>query len=122
MLALEADAKAHGAGQSYLVDHSAGSGKSNTIAWTAHRLSNLHDTTDTKVFDEVPDRLVLDPQLQETIYQFEHARGVVGRSTRTQRSSPRPSGVEQALIILTTLQKFPFVLERSRISPRGATP
>ena len=53
VLKLEADAKANGAGQSYLIQHSAGSGKSNTIAWTAHRLSNLHDASDTKVFDKV---------------------------------------------------------------------
>ena len=67
-------------GQSYLIQHSAGSGKSNTIAWTAHRLSTLHDAEDHKVFDKVvviTDRVILDRQLQDTIYQFEHARGVV---------------------------------------------
>ena len=66
----------HGAGQNYLVQHSAGSGKSNTIAWLAHRLSTLHDAADHKVFDKVvviTDRVVLDRQLQDTIYQFEHA-------------------------------------------------
>ena len=67
-------------GRTYLVQHSAGSGKSNTIAWLAHRLSSLHDAADTKVFDKVvviTDRVVLDRQLQDTIYQFEHAHGVV---------------------------------------------
>jgi len=69
-----------GAGNSYLVQHSAGSGKSNSIAWSAHRLSNLHDDQDRKVFDSViviTDRRVLDKQLQETISQFEHKKGVV---------------------------------------------
>jgi len=62
------------------VQHSAGSGKSNTIAWLAHRLSSLHSASDENVFDKVvviTDRLVLDRQLQETIYQFEHTHGVV---------------------------------------------
>ena len=80
VLKLEADAASDGAGHNYLVQHSAGSGKSNTIAWLAHRLSTLHDADDTKVFDKViviTDRVVLDRQLQDTIYQFEHARGVV---------------------------------------------
>jgi type I restriction enzyme R subunit len=69
VLRLEATARDEGAGRSYLVQHSAGSGKSNTIAWLAHRLSTLH-ADDTKVFDKVvviTDRLVLDRQLQETI-------------------------------------------------------
>ncbi|MDP9454656.1 MAG: type I restriction endonuclease [Actinomycetota bacterium] len=80
VLSLSAHAARHGPGESYLVQHSAGSGKSNTIAWLAHRLSNLHDAEDRKVFDKViviTDRVVLDKQLQETIYQFEHAHGVV---------------------------------------------
>ena len=77
---LEDDAAANGAGHSYLIQHSAGSGKSNTIAWTAHRLSTLHGAEDRKVFDKViviTDRVILDRQLQDTIFQFEHARGVV---------------------------------------------
>lgn len=76
---LESAAAADGAGASYLVQHSAGSGKSNTIAWLAHRLSTLHTGND-KVFDKVvviTDRVVLDRQLQDTIYQFEHAHGIV---------------------------------------------
>src|ERR1019366_1384814 len=77
---LEAAAGADGAGNSYLVQHSAGSGKSNSIAWLAHRLSSLHDEKDARVFDSVvvvTDRRVLDHQLQDTIYQFEHKQGVV---------------------------------------------
>ena len=115
VLALEADAKAQGAGQSYLVEHSAGSGKSNTIAWTAHRLSNLHDAADTKVFDKVvviTDRVILDRQLQETIYQFEHARGVVMKIDQNSTQLAEALAGEQARIIITTLQKFPFVLDK----------
>lgn len=67
-------------GHNYLGEHSAGSGKSNTIGWLAHRLASLHDTDNQRVFDSVvvvTDRVVLDTQLQDTIYQFEHRRGVV---------------------------------------------
>ena len=79
---LEAASRAEGPGHSYLVQHSAGSGKSNTIAWLSHRLMSLHGTDDKPVFDKVvviTDRVILDRQLQETIYQFEHATGVVAR-------------------------------------------
>jgi type I restriction enzyme R subunit len=115
VLALEADAREHGAGHSYLVQHSAGSGKSNTIAWTAHRLSSLHDDSDQKVFDKVvviTDRVVLDRQLQETIYQFEHTRGVVVKIDRDSTQLAEALSGEQARIIVTTLQKFPFVLDK----------
>jgi type I restriction enzyme R subunit len=120
VLALEADAKAKGAGQSYLVEHSAGSGKSNTIAWTAHRLSNLHDAAETKVFDKVvviTDRVVLDRQLQDTIYQFEHARGVVVKIDKNSAQLAEALAGEQARIIITTLQKFPFVLDKIESLP-----
>ena len=69
-----------GIGHNYLIEHSAGSGKSNTIAWLTHRLASLHDVANRRVFDSVivvTDRIVLDQQLQDTIYQFEHKRGVV---------------------------------------------
>lgn len=72
---LVADSRQKGAGHNYLIQHSAGSGKSNSIAWLAHRLSSLHNQQDEKVFDSViviTDRRVLDQQLQDTIYQFEH--------------------------------------------------
>jgi type I restriction enzyme R subunit len=120
VLRLEADARANGAGQSYLVQHSAGSGKSNTIAWLAHRLSSLHDAADEKVFDKViviTDRLVLDRQLQDTIYQFEHARGVVEKIDYNSQQLADALAGEQARIIITTLQKFPFVLERVQGMP-----
>lgn len=110
---LEAAAKADGAGMSYLVQHSAGSGKSNTIGWIAHRLANLHNEIDQKVFDKVvviTDRVILDKQLQETIYQFEHAHGVVVRIDEDSTQLAKALSGEQAKIIITTLQKFPFVL------------
>jgi len=105
--------KEHGPGRNYLVQHSAGSGKSNSIAWLAHRLSSLHDEQDNKVFDSVvviTDRRVLDQQLQNTIYQFEHKQGVVQKIDEDTRQ------LVQALtsgtpIVITTLQKFPFVSE-----------
>ncbi len=115
VLALEADAREHGAGHSYLVQHSAGSGKSNTIAWTAHRLSSLHDAGDHKVFAKVvviTDRVVLDRQLQETIYQFERTRGVVVKIDKDSAQLAEALAGEQARIIVTTLQKFPFVLDK----------
>jgi type I restriction enzyme, R subunit len=113
VLKLEADARANGAGSSYLVQHSAGSGKSNTIAWLAHRLSSLHDISDAKVFDKVvviTDRVVLDRQLQETIFQFEHVWGVVEKIDKDSQQLADALAGEQARIIITTLQKFPFVL------------
>jgi type I restriction enzyme R subunit len=115
VLALEAHARANGAGHNYLVQHSAGSGKSNTIAWTAHRLSNLHDDQDRKVFDKVvviTDRRILDRQLQETVFQFEHARGVVVKVDQDSNQLADALIGEQARIIVTTLQKFPVVLRR----------
>ncbi|VFS48180.1 type I site-specific deoxyribonuclease, HsdR family [Budvicia aquatica] len=73
-------AAVEGTGHKYLIQHSAGSGKSNSIAWTAHQLSTLYDEKGEKQFHSVivvTDRTVLDEQLQDTIYQFEHADGVV---------------------------------------------
>lgn len=104
-------ARAEGVGHNYLVEHSAGSGKSNTIGWLAHRLASLHDADNTRVFDSVivvTDRVVLDQQLQDTIYQFEHKRGVVQQID--ERSRQLAEALENAVpIIITTLQKFPFV-------------
>ncbi len=107
-------AKKEGVGHSYLIQHSAGSGKSNTIGWIAHRMASLHNESGEKVFDSVvviTDRKVLDKQLQETIYQFEHKEGVV------QKIDENSGQLAQALsegkpIIITTLQKFPFVMEK----------
>jgi type I restriction enzyme R subunit len=112
---LVADARQNGAGRSYLIQHSAGSGKSNTVAWLAHRLSGLHDAHDRKVFDKVivvTDRVVLDRQLQSTVFQFDHEPGVVEKieSGSTQLAEALESGT--AKIVISTLQKFPFVLEK----------
>lgn len=103
-----------GAGNNYLVQHSAGSGKSNTIAWLAYRLSSLHDATDRRLFDSVvviTDRRVLDRQLQDTIYQFEHKNGVVQKIDK--HSKQLVEALEKGVnIIITTLQKFPVVIDR----------
>ena len=104
-------ARSEGVGHSYLVEHSAGSGKSNTIGWLTHRLASLHDAANERVFDSVivvTDRVVLDQQLQDTIYQFEHKRGVVRRIDASSRQLAE--ALENAVpVIITTLQKFPFV-------------
>ncbi len=112
---LEATARAEGPGHSYLVQHSAGSGKSNTIAWLAHRLMSLHGADDRPVFDKVvviTDRVILDRQLQETIYQFEHATGVVARIDQDSGQLADMLKGEQGRIVITTLQKFPFILDK----------
>ncbi|MCA9062877.1 MAG: type I restriction endonuclease subunit R, partial [Planctomycetaceae bacterium] len=104
-------ARSEGPGHNYLIEHSAGSGKSNTIGWLAHRLASLHDEQNQRVYDSViviTDRLVLDQQLQDTIYQFEHRQGVVQKidESSQQLAQALESGVP---IIISTLQKFPFV-------------
>ena len=127
---LVAAAREDGPGHAYLVEHSAGSGKSNTIAWLAHRLASLHDADDRRVFHSVvvvTDRRVLDQQLQDTIYQFEHRRGVVQRidEDSAQLADALEAGVP---IIISTLQKFPFVARhlderaRERGDASGALP
>lgn len=104
-------ARSAGAGQRYLVQHSAGSGKSFTIAWLAHQLSTLHDARDRRVFDSivvVTDRRVLDRQLQTTIRQFEQTLGVVENIDTTSRQL-REALESGKTIIVTTLQKFPVI-------------
>ena len=107
---LERQAAEHGSGGHYLIQHSAGSGKSNSIAWLAHRLANLH-AGDERVFDSViviTDRVILDSQLQDTVYQFDHKRGVVVKIDRDtkQLTAALAGGTD---VIITTLQKFPYV-------------
>ncbi len=105
---LTAHARAHGAGHNYLIQHSAGSGKSNTIAWTAHQIINLHDAADNAIFSTaivVTDRVVLDRQLQGTVSQFEQTPGLVRRIDGTSRQLK--AAIEAgARIIITTIQKF----------------
>ncbi len=101
-------ARAHGPGHNYLIQHSAGSGKSNTIGWTAHQAINLHDEADRPIFNTaiiVTDRVVLDRQLQNTVTQFEQTAGVVQKIDGTSRQLKEAirSG---ARIIVTTIQKF----------------
>lgn len=105
------DVRTHGAGRNYLIQHSAGSGKSNSIAWLAHRLAGLHDARDEKIFQSViivTDRRVLDSQLQNTVYQFDHVEGVVQKIDKN--AAQLKDAIETgAGIIITTLQKFPVI-------------
>jgi type I restriction enzyme R subunit len=116
---LVAHARQHGPGQHYLIQHSAGSGKSNSIAWLAHRLASLHDAQNRRVFSSViviTDRRVLDRQLQNTIRQFEQVPGVV--NVIDQDSAQLADALNRgADIIVSTLQKFPFVLDKVRAAP-----
>lgn len=108
---LIAHAGAHGSGRNYLIQHSAGSGKSNSIAWLAHRLASLHDANDEKIFHSVvvvTDRRVLDQQLQNTIYQFEHKTGVVEKIEENTQQLARALSAGTPIVI-TTIQKFPFI-------------
>lgn len=120
-----------GTGQKYLVQHSAGSGKSNSIAWLSHQLASKHYYTDhpqlnkqtgDKVFDSViviTDRTVLDSQLQDTIYQFDHNEGMIARVNREEAQGSKSSQLAGELkagtsIIIVTIQTFPHVLEAIR--------
>ena len=101
-----------GPGQNYLIQHSAGSGKTNSISWLSHRLASLHNEEDQKIFDcviVITDRRVLDRQLQDAIYQIEHAQGVVKAIDRDSKQLAKAL-VDGTKIVITTLQKFPFVL------------
>lgn len=110
---LIADAKQNGAGKNYLIQHSAGSGKSNSIAWLAYRLATLHDKDDKTIFDSViviTDRRVLDQQLQDNIYQFEHTLGFIEKIDKNKSSKDLLTAVNSGKkIIITTLQKFPII-------------
>ncbi len=116
---LLADTKSNGAGNHYLIQHSAGSGKSNSIAWLAHQLSSLHGAQEEAIFSSIiviTDRTVLDNQLQETISSFEHKGGVVVGITRDGTNESKSAQLADALergakIIITTIQTFPFVLD-----------
>lgn len=129
-----ADVRAHGVGQRYLIQHSAGSGKTRSIAWTAHRLATLHDDQNVKVFDTVivvTDRNVLDAQLQEAVKQIESKDGVVAtisskeacKHSFSSKSGYLTSALTSGkLIVVVTIQTFPFVLraiqENSSLSGR----
>ena len=117
---LVADAKESGSGKSYLIQHSAGSGKSNSIAWLAHHLQSLHDDNDAPVFDTVvvlTDRRNLDSQLSETIDSVDHKRGVVRRITEKEGSAGLRDALNSgAQIITSTIQKFPYICAETKVS------
>lgn len=116
---ITADAKLNGPGKNYLIQHSAGSGKSNSIAWLSYRLSSLHNENDNRIFDSViviTDRKVLDSQLQNTIYQFEHKDGVVQKIDKDSQQLANALSAGSNIII-TTLQKFPFILDKIEALP-----
>lgn len=102
-----------GTGQNYLIQHSAGSGKSNSIAWLAYQLADLHDENDEKVFTSIiviNDRKVLDRQTQNTIFGFDHVAGVVETIDDDKHSSDLKDAINDGKqIIITTLQKFPVI-------------
>ncbi len=111
-----------GPGKNFLIQHSAGSGKSHTIAWLAHRLASLHDANNKLIYDctvIITDRLVLDQQLQNIVYQIDHKTGVVEKIDKNsqQLADALKSGKK---IIITTLQKFPFVLDQIDCLPERA--
>ena len=106
-------ARADGPGRNYLIQHSAGSGKTNSISWLSHRLASLHTAADEKVFDcvvVITDRRILDRQLQDAIYQIEHAQGVV-QAIDENSQQLAAALVDGTKIVITTLQKFPFVMK-----------
>ena len=110
---LLAQVKIDRAGKNYLIQHSAGSGKTNSISWLAHRLANLHTSDDQLIFDcviVITDRIVLDRQLQDAIYQIEHASGVVLPIKEGSKQLANAL-VDDTKIVITTLQKFPFILK-----------
>ena len=116
-----AAARQEGAGHSYLIQHSAGSGKTNSISWLSHRLASLHNQHDEKTFDcviVITDRKVLDQQLQDAIYQIEHAQGVV-KAIDEDAKQLAAALIDGTKIVITTLQKFPFVL-RGLLHAAGA--
>lgn len=118
---LLADVKQNGSGKNYLIQHSAGSGKSNSIAWLAHRLSGLHNNKDEKIFNSViivTDRKVLDAQLQDTVYQFDHTRGVVQKIYKNAKQLLEAIN-NRVPIIITTLQKFPVIFEQVKAGDRN---
>ena len=118
---LIAISRQEGPGQNYLIQHSAGSGKTNSISWLSHRLASLHNQSDDKVFDcviVITDRRVLDQQLQDAIYQIEHAQGVVKAIDQDSKQLAEAL-IDGTQIVITTLQKFPFVL-RGLLHATGA--
>lgn len=118
---IEADILKNKVGANYLVQHSAGSGKTNSISWLSHRLAKVHDENNESIFDSViviTDRRVLDKQLQDAIYQLEHEAGVVQKIDED--SNQLAEAIQnKTRIIITTLQKFPFIIDKVSEFSRG---
>lgn len=116
-----AHAREHGAGQRYLIQHSAGSGKSNTIAWLAHQLSALFDERNERIFDTIiviTDRRVLDRQIQRTVRQFEQTSGVVEYIGEGKTSRDLKKALEGGKnIVISTLQKYPVIASEVQALP-----
>jgi len=116
---LLADVKEHGAGKRYLIQHSAGSGKSNSIAWLAHQFVDLRKDNEV-IFDSVivvTDRVLLDKQIRDTIKQFAQVSATVGHA---EHSGDLRKFISQGKrIIITTIQKFPFILDEIGDDHRG---
>ncbi|MCM1122648.1 MAG: DEAD/DEAH box helicase family protein [Eubacterium sp.] len=115
VLKLVDDVRKNGSGRNYLIQHSAGSGKSNSIAWLAYQLSELHHENNQPVFTSViviNDRTVLDRQTQDTIFGFDHMKGMVEKIDDEKHSSDLKKAINDGKkIIITTLQKFPYIYE-----------
>ena len=109
-----------GSGENYLIQHSAGSGKSNSIAWLAYHLASLHDQDNKSVFNSViivTDRTVLDRQLQDTISGFDHTQGLVETIGEKKTSRDLKNAINDGKrIIITTLQKFPVIYEEVEVN------
>lgn len=109
------DVRSTGAGKNYLIQHSAGSGKSNSIAWVAYRLASLHDDMNKAIFSSViivTDRVVLDAQLQATVSSFDHTLGTVETIGENKTAKDLRDAINNgSRIIVTTLQKFPVIYE-----------
>ncbi|GAA0607720.1 DEAD/DEAH box helicase family protein [Virgibacillus siamensis] len=118
---VEQDVQENYVGNNYLVQHSAGSGKTNSISWLSHRLAKVHDENNEAIFDSIiviTDRRVLDKQLQDAIYQLEHEAGVVQKIDED--SNQLAEAIQnKTRIIITTLQKFPFIIEKVGEFARG---
>ncbi len=119
---LIADAREHGPGERYLIQHSAGSGKTFTIAWLAHQLTTLHDRDDQPIYDTIvviTDRRALDRQLQQHVREFEQVRGLV-RNIRGSSQDLREALEEGKRIVVSTLQKFPHISDEIESLPGHA--
>ena len=113
---LLADVKVNGSSQNYLIQHSAGSGKTKTIAWLAHRLTSQHSDDNKQIFDQiiiVTDRIVVDSQLQRAVLSLDHQSGLIKVMDETCSSTDLAKAIDsKTKIIATTIQKFPFAMEK----------